>query len=137
MNATAEIITIGDEILYGHIVDTNSQWIAATLSDTGIKVVRSTTVGDVVESIMNALKEASRRADIILLNGGSGHTRDGLNVECLARFFICHMQLHVEALAEVSNFFERRGRELIKSSRQQAGLPVGCAKVSCRVGIAP
>jgi nicotinamide-nucleotide amidase len=137
MNATAEIITIGDEILYGHIVDTNSQWIAATLSDTGIKVVRSTTVGDVVESIMNALKEASRRADIILITGGLGPTRDDLTKECLARFFNCDMQLHEEALAEVSNFFERRGRELTKLNRQQAVLPVCCTKITNRVGTAP
>ena len=64
---TAEILTIGDEILFGQIVDTNSQWMGTELSNAGIRVVRTTTVGDIAEHIITAFAEAEKRADIILI----------------------------------------------------------------------
>src|SRR5687768_6916873 len=71
---TAELLTIGDEILYGQIVDTNSQWMSVELSNAGIKVVRKTTVGDIESEILNAFAEAEQRADIVLITGGLGPT---------------------------------------------------------------
>lgn len=134
---TAEILTIGDEILFGQIVDTNSQWMGTELSNAGIRVVRTTTVGDVTEHIITAFAEAEKRADIILITGGLGPTSDDLTKPCLAEYFNCEMQIHGEALAEVTEFFTSRGRALTEVNRLQASLPVCCEKITNRLGTAP
>jgi nicotinamide-nucleotide amidase len=133
----AELLTIGDEILYGQIVDTNSQWMSVELSHAGIKVIRKTTVGDQEDEILNALAEAEKRADIVLITGGLGPTSDDLTKPCLAKYFNCELQIHEEALAEVTEFFKSRGRELTEVNRQQAALPVCCEKVTNKMGTAP
>lgn len=133
----AELLTIGDEILYGQIVDTNSQWMGVELSNAGIKVIRKTTVGDVEDEILAALAEAEKRADIILITGGLGPTSDDLTKPCLAKYFNCEVKIHEEALAEVTAFFTQRGRELTEINRQQAALPVCCEKITNAVGTAP
>lgn len=138
MNAvTAEILTIGDEILYGQIVDTNSQWMGSELSDAGIKVIHKSTVGDVERDIMVAFAEAEKRADIVLITGGLGPTSDDLTKPCLAKYFDCEMRIHEEALAEVTEFFTSRGRALTEVNRLQASLPVCCEKITNRMGTAP
>src|SRR3954468_21572204 len=114
----AELLTIGDEILYGQIVDTNSQWMSVALSNAGIKVIRKTTVGDLEDEILTAFAEAEKRADIILITGGLGPTSDDITKPCLAKYFNCDMQMHAEALAEVTEFFASRGRELTEVNRQ-------------------
>jgi nicotinamide-nucleotide amidase len=134
---TAELLTIGDEILYGQIVDTNSQWMSVALSNAGIKVVRKTSVGDIEGEILTALAEAEKRADIILITGGLGPTNDDLTKPCLVKYFNCETKIHEEALAEVTAFFKSRGRELTEVNRQQAALPTCCEKITNVVGTAP
>lgn len=134
---TAELLTIGDELLYGQILDTNSQWMSVALSEAGIKVVRKTTVGDVESEIMTAFAEAEARVDILLITGGLGPTNDDLTKPCLARYFNCELVIHEEALAEVTEFFRSRGRELTEINRQQAALPVCCTKITNAIGTAP
>jgi nicotinamide-nucleotide amidase len=134
---SAELLTIGDEILYGQIVDTNSQWMSAELSNAGIRVVRKTSVGDAENEILTAFAEAEKRADIILITGGLGPTSDDLTKPCLARYFNCEIRIHEEALAEVTEFFKSRGRELTEINRQQAALPVCCEKITNVMGTAP
>ncbi|MFD1000461.1 competence/damage-inducible protein A [Ohtaekwangia kribbensis] len=133
----AELLTIGDEILYGQIVDTNSQWMSVELSNAGIKVIRKTTVGDQEGEILTAFAEAEKRADIVLITGGLGPTNDDLTKPCLAKYFNCEVKIHEEALAEVTEFFKSRGRELTEINRQQAALPVCCEKVTNVLGTAP
>jgi nicotinamide-nucleotide amidase len=132
-----ELLTIGDEILYGQIVDTNSQWMSVELSNAGFKVIRKTSVGDVEEEIITALKEAESRADVILITGGLGPTSDDLTKPCLAKYFDCELKIHEEALAEVTEFFKSRGRDLTEINRQQAALPVCCEKITNAMGTAP
>jgi nicotinamide-nucleotide amidase len=133
----AELLTIGDEILYGQIVDTNSQWMSVELDKVGIKVIRKTTVGDVESEILTAFAEAEQRADIILITGGLGPTSDDLTKPLLAKYFNCELKMHEEALAEVTEFFISRGRELTELNRQQAALPTACEKITNPVGTAP
>jgi nicotinamide-nucleotide amidase len=102
----AELISIGDEILYGQIVDTNSQWMSVELDKIGIKVIRKTTVGDLEEEILTALAEAEKRADVILITGGLGPTSDDLTKPCLAKYFNCELKIHEEALVEVTEFLK-------------------------------
>lgn len=134
---SAELLTIGDEILFGQIVDTNSQWMSVELSNVGIKVIRKTTVGDVESEILTALAEAEKRTDVILITGGLGPTSDDLTKPCLARYFNCEIRIHEEALAEVTAFFESRGRELTELNRMQAALPTACEKITNPIGTAP
>jgi nicotinamide-nucleotide amidase len=133
----AELLTIGDEILYGQIVDTNSQWMSVALSNAGIKVIRKTSVGDIESEILTAVAEAESRVDIVLITGGLGPTSDDLTKPCLAKYFNCELKIHEEALAEVTAFFKQRGRELTEINKQQAALPVCCEKITNAVGTAP
>jgi nicotinamide-nucleotide amidase len=133
----AELLTIGDEILYGQIVDTNAQWMSVELDKVGIKVIRKTTVGDQEDEILTAFAEAEKRADIILITGGLGPTSDDLTKPLLARYFNCKLEIHEEALQEITAFFKSRGREMIEPNRQQAALPVCCTKITNPIGTAP
>jgi nicotinamide-nucleotide amidase len=133
----AELLTIGDEILYGQIVDTNAQWMSVELTKAGIRVVRKTSVSDQEDEILNAFAEAEERADIVLITGGLGPTSDDLTKPCLAKYFNCEMAIHEEALQEVTEFFRSRGRELTEINRLQAALPVCCEKVTNSMGTAP
>ena len=136
-NIYAELLTIGDEILYGQIVDTNSQWMSVELNKVGIKVIRKTTVGDIEEEMLTAFAEAEKRADIVLITGGLGPTSDDLTKPTLAKYFNCGLQINEEALAEVTEFFKSRGRELTEVNRQQAALPTACEKITNSMGTAP
>lgn len=133
----AEIIAIGDELLYGHIVDTNSHWISQELSLLGVKVVRKTTVGDKRLEILSAFKEAEFRADLVLITGGLGPTQDDLTKPLLAEYFNCDIIEFPEAVAAITSFFARRGREMIPSNVLQGHLPECCTYVPNEVGTAP
>ena len=98
----AEIITIGDEILIGQIVDTNSAWIAQQLNIIGIRVKQISSVYDDKQHILTALSEASKRADIILITGGLGPTKDDITKKTLAEYFGVGLVENKEALANVS-----------------------------------
>jgi nicotinamide-nucleotide amidase len=133
----AEIIAIGDELLYGQIVDTNSQWISQELDKIGVRVVHRSTIGDNRDSILAAFEAAEKRADIILMTGGLGPTNDDLTKPLLAEYFDCKIELVPEALEAVRTFFEKRGRELTELNRLQAHLPTKCVYVPNEMGTAP
>lgn len=133
----AEIITIGDEILYGQILDTNTQWISLELDKIGIKTVRKSSVGDQRDEIVQILTEAQKRADIVFITGGLGPTKDDLTKKILADFFDCPLNYHPDALADVTDFFAKRGRELSDINRDQALLPTKCTFIPNKQGTAP
>jgi nicotinamide-nucleotide amidase len=133
----AEVITIGDEILYGQITDTNTQWISAELDKIGVKTVRKSSVGDAKGEIIEILNEAQTRADIILITGGLGPTKDDLTKHVLAEYFNATLVIHEQALLEVTAFFKSKGKELTELNRQQAALPDNCTFISNKRGTAP
>jgi nicotinamide-nucleotide amidase len=133
----AEIITIGDEILYGQILDTNTQWISLELDKLGIKTVRKSSVGDQKDEIVHILTEAQQRADVVFITGGLGPTKDDLTKKILADFFSCSLEYHPEALQDVTEFFAKRGRELSDINRDQALLPTKCTFIPNKQGTAP
>ena len=96
----AEIITIGDEILYGQILDTNTQWISLELDKLGIKTVRKSSVGDQKSEILQILNEAALRADVVFITGGLGPTKDDLTKKILAEYFGCDLEIHPVALQD-------------------------------------
>ncbi len=134
---TAEIITIGDEILYGQIIDTNSSWIGSVLSDIGIKTIRRSSVGDVESEILEVLKEATKRADIVLVTGGLGPTKDDITKKTFCKYFDTELELNQNAFDEVSLFFKKRGRELTGLNLLQAHLPKNSKYIPNTYGTAP
>jgi nicotinamide-nucleotide amidase len=133
----AEVITIGDEILYGQITDTNTQWISAELDKIGICTVRKSSVGDNKERILEILQEAESRADILLITGGLGPTRDDITKNVLAQYFGSTLVIHEQALMEVTAYFKSKGKELTDINRSQAALPDNCTYISNKRGTAP
>lgn len=136
----AEIITIGDEILIGQIVDTNSAWIAQQLNGIGIRVKQISSVSDDKHHILAALKEAHERANIILITGGLGPTKDDITKKTLAEYFGVGLVENKQALANVEAIFRRlRGTftELLEVNRQQAMVPENCEVILNRNGTAP
>ncbi len=137
MSFKAEIITIGDEILYGQTLDTNSHWISEELDAIDIKVVQKTTIGDNEHQILQTLEAAEGRADIILITGGLGPTSDDLTKPTLAKYFGASLHLNDEALQEIYQLFSSVGRVPTSMNEQQAELPDNCEKISNTVGTAP
>lgn len=133
----AEILTIGDEILYGQILDSNSQWISQQLDDLGIRVVKKSTVGDNEDDILAAFADAEKKADLVLITGGLGPTNDDLTKPLLAKYFNTELQLNKKALEEVTELFRKFGRELTETNRAQAELPINCEMISNKLGSAP
>ena len=132
-----EILAIGDELLYGQTMDTNSHWLRIELDKAGFKIDRRTTIGDNEEQILSALADAESRASIILITGGLGPTPDDLTKPCLVKYFNCETAIHEEALLEVTEFFKSRGRELTEINRQQAAIPICSEKITNTLGTAP
>lgn len=137
MSANAEIITIGDEILYGQTLDTNSHWISGELDQLGIKVIRKTTVPDIESEILNAFSDAEKRVDVILITGGLGPTNDDLTKPTLAKYFDVELEMNQAALAEITERYERAGWELNELNRGQAIQPIGSTKITNELGTAP
>lgn len=136
-NIYAEIITIGDEILYGQTLDTNSHFISQKLDEASVKVYRKTTIADKEEDILKAFAEAEQNADIVLITGGLGPTNDDLTKPCLSKYFDSPLVINEVALAEVTEFFKKRGRALTESNRLQAALPEASEMVPNPNGTAP
>jgi nicotinamide-nucleotide amidase len=136
----AEIITIGDEILIGQIVDTNSAFIAQKLNAIGVRVKQISSVSDDRQHILNALAEAHQRADIILITGGLGPTKDDITKKTLAEYFGVGLIENKESLQNVENIFRRlRGASetLLDVNRQQALVPENCEVILNANGTAP
>lgn len=133
----AEIITIGDEILIGQIVDTNSAWMAKQLNDAGIRVKQISSVSDNKEHILTALAEAAKRADIILITGGLGPTKDDITKKTIAEYFSVGMVENADALDNVTRIFAKYNRPLLDINRLQAQVPSNCEVIVNKNGTAP
>lgn len=132
-----EIITIGDELLIGQITDTNSAWMARELTSEGFTVATITTVGDAADDLLAALNIAFSRADILLLTGGVGPTRDDRTKETLCNYFGCGLILNNEVLQHIENMFLRRNKSLNPLTRDQALVPEMATVITNSVGTAP
>lgn len=133
----AEIITIGDEILIGQIIDSNSAWMAQQLNAAGIRIKQISSVSDNREHILSALKEASERADLILITGGLGPTKDDITKTTLAEYFQVGMKRDQETLDNVARIFARYNRPLLEVNIRQADVPENCEVLLNKNGTAP
>jgi nicotinamide-nucleotide amidase len=137
-NVNASIITIGDELLIGQVIDTNSPWIATRLNDAGITVKRRVAVGDNREDIIKALYEEGKVADVILITGGLGPTSDDITKNVLADYFNGKMVINEEALKNVKYLFESIfKRPVSEVNLKQAEVPDVCEVIQNKRGSAP
>lgn len=131
------IITIGDELLIGQTIDTNSAWIAQQLNKEGIHIKRRIAVADEREAIREALDEAIPQADIIFLTGGLGPTADDITKPVLCDYFGSRMVVNETVLEHIKQIFTKRNRPFLESNLKQAEVPENCNILFNRLGTAP
>jgi nicotinamide-nucleotide amidase len=132
-----EIITIGDELLIGQVVDTNSAWMAEMLNDNGFVVQRKITVGDDADDIIKALDDARRRAPIVLVTGGLGPTKDDMTRHALCRYFNSDMHFSEETYENIERIFMKRNYRMNELTRNQAMVPDKAVIIRNEMGTAP
>lgn len=133
----AALITIGDELLIGQITNTNSAWMAKELSLAGIRTVYMLTVGDDKQAIIEAFDAARAKAEVVLITGGLGPTRDDITKNLFAEYHGVGLTMDEQVLNDVTSFFTSRGRTLDEVNRLQALVPEGCRVIRNRQGTAP
>ncbi len=136
-SVSVAILTIGDEILYGQTLDTNSQWLSAELDTYGFSVVHRATVGDNEPDILQGLADAAARAGIILITGGLGPTADDLTKPCLATYFKVPLKANPAALEDLKSLFRQINRELTETNIAQTNLPANAEHIPNKLGTAP
>ncbi len=134
---TAIILAVGDELVSGQTVDSNSAHLARELAALGIPVVRHETLGDDCDAIARALRRAARDAEIVIASGGLGPPADDVTRQALAEALGEPLVLDENQLAAIEQFFARRGRTMIEANRVQAMAPASARLIDNRVGTAP
>lgn len=119
----ATVITIGDEILIGQIVDTNSAWIGQKFSELGVKLYEIISVGDDAAQIVEALDRARASSQIVLMTGGLGPTKDDITKNTLVKYFNTELVLNEEVWEKMKQIFEKRGLKVLEMNRSQAMIP--------------
>lgn len=131
------LLTIGDEILIGQIIDTNSAWMSRQLNLRGFRVTGKSSVSDTREAIVDGLEQAARRADVVIMTGGLGPTKDDVTKKTLADYFGSTMSFHQETWDRMAAYFAKIGRKLPDAAVIQATLPDAAVLLTNKVGSAP
>ncbi|HEX3766881.1 MAG TPA: competence/damage-inducible protein A, partial [Puia sp.] len=132
------IVTIGDELLIGQVIDTNSAWMAQELNKAGFWVRRRLAIGDGRDDILKALEEESKAAGIILITGGLGPTADDITKAVLCEYFNSPLVVNEEALENVKNIFTKIfNRPVTERNLKQAEVPAVCKVIQNKRGTAP
>lgn len=133
----AEIITIGDELLIGQTIDTNSAWMGAELSMIGFDVWRKISIHDIDQDILNTLNEVSGRSDVVLITGGLGPTSDDITKSTLCEFFNTRLVINSEVLLMIEEMMNKRQFPMNENNRRQAEVPESCRVLKNATGTAP
>lgn len=133
----AEIITIGDEILIGQIVDTNSAWLGSTLNDEGIEVTRINSISDTAEAIVGAMENLYADTRLVIMTGGLGPTKDDLTKQTLAEYFGSELVFKEAVWEHIKELFAGFGRTPVERNKQQAMVPEVCEVIFNHKGTAP
>jgi competence/damage-inducible protein CinA-like protein len=131
-----EMLSTGDEVLQGQIIDTNAAWLADLFFEQGLPLTRRNTVGDNLESLVNILRERSEHADVLIVNGGLGPTSDDLSAIAAATAKGEGLVMDEEWLAQMERFFTGRGRVMAPTNRKQAKIPASAERLDNPVGTA-
>ena len=132
-----EIVVIGDELLIGQVVDTNSNWIAREMNKIGWEITEITTVRDRKTEMLSAFEQAFSRVDIVLVTGGLGPTKDDITKQTLREFFGGKLVLDESVLRNVEELLAKRKLKMNASTRSQAMVPDVCTVIQNTVGTAP
>jgi len=132
-----DIISIGDELLIGQVINTNSSWMGDKLNSVSLPINRIIAIADTADAISNALNNSIKSAKAVLITGGLGPTQDDLTKATILDFFGSKLVLNEEVLNHVESFFAKRGRELTESNRLQAMVPDNCEIINNNQGTAP
>ncbi|BDG02523.1 competence/damage-inducible protein A [Anaeromyxobacter oryzae] len=132
-----EILSTGDELLTGQVVDTNSTWLMDRLWDLGVMVRRKTLVADDRADLVAAIRETAARAELVVMSGGMGPTEDDLTAECVAAVLGVPLELHESSLRVIEERFRKFGRTMTPNNRKQAMFPRGAEVIPNRFGTAP
>jgi nicotinamide-nucleotide amidase len=132
----AIVISVGDELVLGHTIDTNAAWLSRELAQLGVDVAGHVTIGDDEQAICSALVEAPSRCDVILISGGLGPTKDDLTRQALARVLDQPLEMSTFWLGQMEKIFQRLGRKMAESNRVQALIPRGARLVENGFGTA-
>ncbi len=133
----AQIITIGDEILIGQIIDTNSAWMAQQLNHQGIRIARINSISDTQKAIVEAVDQAFKETDIILVTGGLGPTKDDITKKALADYFGTGMYFHEATYNRLQRMFAKWGRSMTEAHREQCYMPENATILTNKMGSAP
>ena len=133
----ADIITIGDEILIGQTIDTNSAWMGDFLEKNGVQIVEISTISDKKDHIISSLSQSLERSDIVLITGGLGPTKDDITKLTLCEYFDDELILSQIVLDDIKEYFELRKRTINKFTESQAFVPSKCKVIRNRKGTAP
>jgi nicotinamide-nucleotide amidase len=133
----AAIITIGDELLIGQTIDTNSAWIGSELSKSGFDIYRITSVHDRREDIIYALNEAKGKADVVVITGGLGPTSDDITKQTLCQYFNTRLVTNLEVLGMIEEMMRHRNYAINENNRRQAEVPESCTVLKNGMGTAP
>ncbi|VDZ70670.1 Competence/damage-inducible protein CinA (plasmid) [Klebsiella aerogenes] len=131
-----EMLSTGDEVLHGQIVDTNAAWLADYFFNQGLPLTRRNTVGDDLDALVAILRERSEQADVLIVNGGLGPTSDDLSALAAATAKGEGLVLNAEWLETMTRFFAERGRPMAESNRKQAEIPASAEMINNPVGTA-
>ncbi len=134
---TAHILTIGDEILIGQIIDSNSAWMAEQLNLQGIRVTKIISISDTAEAIIKALDASFAETDLILMTGGLGPTKDDITKKTLAQYYGTGMSFHEPSFERLSGMFARWGRATTAAHREQCFMPDNAVILTNKTGTAP
>ncbi|HBS4078706.1 TPA: nicotinamide mononucleotide deamidase-related protein YfaY [Klebsiella pneumoniae] len=131
-----EMLSTGDEVLHGQIIDTNAAWLADFFFNQGLPLTRRNTVGDDLDALVAILRERSEQADVLIVNGGLGPTSDDLSALAAATAKGEGLILHPEWLETMTRFFAERGRPMAESNRKQVEIPASAEMINNPVGTA-
>ena len=131
-----EMLSTGDEVLHGQIIDTNAAWLEDFFFNQGLPLTRRNTVGDDLDALVAILRERSEQADVLIVNGGLGPTSDDLSALAAATAKGEGLILHPEWLETMTRFFAERGRPMAESNRKQAEIPASAEMINNPVGTA-
>ena len=129
-------LSIGNELVLGQTVDTNSAWLSQELTARGFDMIGHVTVGDDHEAIVSAIVDAARRCDLLLISGGLGPTKDDLTRHALANALNQPLEMNQNWLGQMEKMFQRLGRVMGESNRDQALIPRGARMMENRAGTA-
>lgn len=131
-----ELISIGDELLIGQTVNTNAAYIGQSISEIGGNVLKSFTISDTEEAIVNTLDSVSVDTQCVIITGGLGPTKDDITKITLAKYFNTELKIHQPTLARIEDFFKKRNRPMLESNNKQAELPENCEILTNEIGTA-